>query len=87
MFKPNGEVPKGFYAELPIQLRLSGTYHDIALFFDKIGKLERIVNVSDIELGAPKKENGQIVLDVTCNATTFQFTGGAGLPAPSQNRG
>lgn len=81
MFKPGNETPKSFYAEIPIQLRLEGSYHDIALFFDKVGKLERIVNISDIEFGAPKTEDGQVILDVNCTATTFQYKGAGGMPA------
>jgi type IV pilus assembly protein PilO len=87
MFKPGGEVRKGFYAEIPIELKLEGTYHDIALFFDKVGKLERIVNLSDIELGSPKSINGKIILNVSCMATTFKFIGGAGVPRGGARKG
>ena len=87
MFKPGGEVRKGFYAEIPIELKLEGTYHDIALFFDKVGKLERIVNLSDITLGSPKLISGKMILNVSCMATTFKFIGGAGVPRGGARRG
>lgn len=87
LFKPQNEVRKGFYSEIPIELRLEGNYHDIAQFFDKVGKLDRIVNISEIVLTSPKIVDGKMMLTVNCRATTFMFTGGAGLPAPSKSRG
>ncbi len=82
LFKPASEVRKGFYSEIPIQMKLRGSFHDVAQFFDKVGKLERIVNISEIELSNPKEENGRMILNVNCTATTFKFVGGAGLPSP-----
>jgi len=46
LFKPQKEIKKNFYAEIPVDIKLSGTYHDQAMFFDKIANLQRIVNVS-----------------------------------------
>lgn len=77
-FQPQGEAQKQLYAEVPIKLQITGQYHQVAVFFDRIGKLSRIVNVSDIDLtGAPsadaKKETS---VSVNCTATTFKFLGG-----------
>jgi type IV pilus assembly protein PilO len=43
-------VEKEFYAELPVKISLTGVYHDTAIFFEKVAKLPRIVNVSDISM-------------------------------------
>jgi type IV pilus assembly protein PilO len=50
LFEPLAPVEKEFYAELPVKITLSGVYHDTAVFFEKVAKLPRIVNVSDISM-------------------------------------
>lgn len=76
-FEPQKEVNKPLYAELPIRLQLQGGYHEIAVFFDRIGKLNRIVNISGLDITLSKSENGSPELSVNCMATTFMFKGGA----------
>ena len=44
-FEPQSEVAQGFYARIPVKMKIRGNYHSIAVFFDKIAKLARIVNV------------------------------------------
>jgi len=75
-FSPSAEVPKKLYAEVPIKLTLAGTYHEIAVFFDRVGKLSRIVNISDIDLSPIQAKDGLANLTVNCTATTFTFLGG-----------
>src|SRR6056297_1670686 len=53
-FKPGGEVSKGFFAEVPADLRLQGTYHEIAHFAEAVGELSRIVNLSNLRMSSPK---------------------------------
>jgi len=72
-FKPRGEVPKGFYAEVPVELKLSGSFHQIALFFQSVGELPRIVNMGNLNMGSAKTTDGRTVLSVDCLATTFRF--------------
>ena len=67
------ETVKGFYAELPINLELAGGYHNVAIFFDKVGKLERIVNISNVQFRNPHLEEGSTIVGVSCLATTFRF--------------
>jgi len=50
LFEPLAPVEKEFYAELPVKISLTGVYHDTAIFFEKVAKLPRIVNVSDISM-------------------------------------
>ena len=73
MFEPKGEVSVNFYAKIPVAMSISGNYHSIAVFFDKVSKLARIVNVTDIKLGEPKIENEKVILEAAFTATTFKF--------------
>jgi type IV pilus assembly protein PilO len=72
--EPGGELKEGtFYSKIPVKITLSGNYHEIATFFDLVGKLKRIVNISDIGLKSPDKKGDKVVLKVDCLATTFRF--------------
>jgi type IV pilus assembly protein PilO len=69
LFKPaGGETRRDFYAELPISLRITGSYHDIGAFASDISKLSRIVTLNDIGLSTTK---GGLVLNAT--AKTFRY--------------
>ncbi len=72
-FTPVAEVVKGFYAEVPVNLKLRGSYHDVALFFDAVGSLPRIVNIDRLKMGRPAVVDGRTVLNVDCRTTTFRF--------------
>lgn len=73
LFKPQKEIKKNFYAEIPVDIKLSGTYHDQAMFFDKIANLQRIVNISSLVIDKPKEIDGRNVLQVSCKAKTYKF--------------
>ena len=78
LFKPEPEVLKGFYAEIPVKINVRGGYHNLAVFFDQVGRLSRIVNISNIKIStakAPKKRGtiSRIYLNASCVATTFRF--------------
>jgi len=72
-FKPSGETAKGFYAEVPVDLELKGSYHDTALFFEAVGTMPRIVNIQGLKLGNAKNSNGKTSLSIDCRAITFRF--------------
>lgn len=72
-FKPGNESPKGFYAEVPVELQLIGTFHEIAKFFYAVGDLSRIVNISNVTLSEAKETNGRYLITINCMATTFRF--------------
>jgi len=72
-FTPRGEVNKGFYAEVPASLDLVGSYHQIAEFAQAVGKLSRIVNLSDLSLASPRVDGRSAVLGIKCKVTTFRF--------------
>lgn len=70
LFKPApAETQREFYAELPVTLKLNGSYHDIGQFTSDIGQLSRIVTLNDIALTSGK--DGTLVMDVT--AKTFRY--------------
>jgi len=71
LFKPNPERNKEFYAEIPVSIRITGTYHNVALFFDKVSRLSRIVNFDDIKMVNAKKKGGN--LNASCTAITYRF--------------
>jgi len=71
--EPREQVSAGFYARIPIQMAVDGNFHEIATFFDSLGRLRRIVNVSDITLDRPKDVNGKVVVSAKFVATTFMF--------------
>ncbi len=71
LFSPEKEIPKEFYVEIPVSVEVRGGYHDVAIFFDKIGKLDRIVNVANVTM-IPIKANSTN-LKTTCKAVTYRF--------------
>jgi type IV pilus assembly protein PilO len=74
LFEPQAEVSKGFYAEIPVKIQVTGGYHNLAMFFDQVAKLSRIVNISNIKIEGVRgsKEAGKY-LQASCVATTFRF--------------
>ena len=50
------EIPHDFYAEVPFRIELDGGYHDLALFFERVGNLPRIVNVGELDLRLDKED-------------------------------
>lgn len=72
-FQPLPEKKLDYVAEVPVALEVSGSYHEVAMFFDRLSKMNRIVYVRDIEMKDPKEEGGEIRLKVTGNAVTFRF--------------
>ena len=86
LFRPAAPVKKGFYAEVPIDMRVEGEYHTLATFLDRVSKLERIVNVTDLRINplpAQRAKTGRTI-SADLKATTFTFLekgGSAGAPS------
>ena len=74
-FSRKPEVAHDFYAEVPLELQLEGSYHNIAKFFDLVSKLPRIVNMGSISMAISKESELETRLKVTGTATTFRFVG------------
>lgn len=76
LFEPLSSVPKEFYAEIPVRITVTGGYHDLALFFEKVAKLPRIVNIEDIKINrrsGPATEGEKIILTANCEIKTYMF--------------
>jgi len=75
VFAPKGRVPKDIYAEIPIEMEVVGTYHELANFFDRISRLPRIVNVQDLALERKKGNNNpeNVVLEADFTTLTFRL--------------
>lgn len=78
LFQPGPEQPKNFYAEIPVSIRVSGKYHDVALFFDKVSRLSRIVNIDNISMNKNKDDDK---LNTACTAITYRFVEAQPPPA------
>ncbi|MDR2507254.1 MAG: type 4a pilus biogenesis protein PilO [Candidatus Accumulibacter sp.] len=83
LFKPNQEVVRDFYAELPIVLRVTGTYHDFGAFAEDIGKLSRIVTLNNITITSAK--DGSLAMDAVTK--TFRYLDDKEVAARKQTRG
>lgn len=71
-FKPEGLIPKEFYSEYPIKLKVTGNYHEFAEFISGVAALPRIVTVQDISI-APSDPKGGIKLTMELTAITYQY--------------
>jgi len=74
-FKPSAEEKKGFYAELPISLEVSGSYHQLATFISGIAALPRIVTISEMKLEPFEKEDNSSTakLKMSATAKTYRY--------------
>jgi type IV pilus assembly protein PilO len=70
-FKPAPTVTMQLHAEWPINLELEGTYHNLAIFFDRVSKFTRIVNISGLNVKGKDKPEGNLTISASCVATTF----------------
>lgn len=73
LFRQKPEILRDLYAEVPVEMSVRGGYHQIALFFDKVRRIDRIVNVSDINIKNPQQIGGQMQVDAAFSATTYRF--------------
>ena len=72
-FTPKKEIVKEFYAEIPVDIKVEGPYHNVGVFLDKISKLSRIVTVSNVNMGTPTLTDGEMVLNTSFNLVTYRF--------------
>ena len=80
-FTPAPTVTKELHAEWPIKLELDGTYHNLAIFFDRVGKFTRIVNISGLAIKGKDKPEPNSTISATCVATTFVLLDKASVAA------
>jgi len=72
-FSPLPEERREYVAEVPVELEVEGSFHEVAMFFDRLSKMNRIVYVQDIEMGRAVERGGKVSLTVAGKAVTFRF--------------
>jgi type IV pilus assembly protein PilO len=88
-FTPAAPKQQPLYLEVPYQLIADGNYHNLALFFDRVAKFQRIINVGDISIAAKPRQDANSTITATLTATTFVLQegggrGGRGAPPPAR---
>jgi type IV pilus assembly protein PilO len=73
LFRPRAENFQEFYAEIPVDIVVRGGFFNAVNFFDEVGKLNRLVNINNIDLKSPKVAGDQVILDISTLATTYRF--------------
>lgn len=74
LFKPEKEVRREFYAEIPVKIEVTGGYHNLGMFFATVAALPRIVNISNLSIrAAPSSKEAPGELTASCVANTYQF--------------
>ena len=73
LFKRREENFKEFFAEVPVNVAVTGQYHQVATFFDEVGRLPRIVNINQIALSDPKITPESLTVKVECVLTAFRY--------------
>src|ERR1041385_7963447 len=73
LWKPGtqAEDPSKLFVRMPVSVEVSGGYHTAALFFDRVNKLPRIINVSDVRMCSPKVELERVVIQTIFELTAF----------------
>lgn len=87
-FTPAPQKQQALYAEVPYRISAEGTYHNLGMFFDRVSKFPRIINVSDIAIRAAQQPTATSTITADCTATTFVLQeagpkGGRGVPPPA----
>jgi len=73
IFRPKSERSQEFYIEIPVAIEVRGTYHNVAVFFDKVGHMERIMNILNVSMRPVQARSTTLV--TTCDAVTYRFKG------------
>ena len=73
VFRPKREKAREFYVEIPVSIEVRGTYHNVAVFFDKVGHMERIMNILNVSMKPISARSTTLI--TTCDAVTYRFRG------------
>jgi len=77
LFQPKPEVLENFYAQIPVEMKITGKYHDLGVFFDRVSKLPRIVNILDITMDKKAAQAKSVsdtgLLNASFKAVTYKF--------------
>jgi type IV pilus assembly protein PilO len=81
LFEPAPPVQKEFYMEIPVKITVLGNFHNTVMFFEKIAKLSRIVNIADMNMTSSKSKGELAFINTSCTIQTYMFNEKA---APSE---
>ena len=73
LFRPRAETYQEFYAEVPVDITVKGSFHNTVGFFDEVGRLNRLVNIDSIGFKNPTVTGDNVILETTSVATAFRF--------------
>jgi type IV pilus assembly protein PilO len=73
LFRPRAENFQEFYAEIPVDIVVKGGFFNAVSFFDDVSKLNRIVNIDNIDFKNPRVAGDQVTMDISNLATTYRF--------------
>ena len=73
VFRLKKETARQFYVEIPVAIEVRGTYHNVAVFFDKVGHMERIMNIHNVSMKPVADRSTTLI--TTCDAVTYRFKG------------
>lgn len=85
LFKPKGQIQREFYAELPIEVRVVGEYHEIGLFVSGLASLPRIVTIHNVKI-TPRNNNKLLVMDAVVKTYRYLESGGKKKKAKKKGR-
>lgn len=80
LFSPQKEKVQDFYVEIPVSIEVKGNYHNVAVFFDKVGGMERIINILNVSMAPDVARSTN--LNTKCDAVTYRFKGESDAPPP-----
>lgn len=82
LFSPQNERAQGFYMEIPVSIEVSGNYHNVAVFFDRVGQMDRIVNILNVSMTPVAERSTTLV--TKCDAVTYSFRGEGNVDEPKK---
>jgi type IV pilus assembly protein PilO len=85
-FAPGGEIKKDFFAEWPIPIEVTGTYHNLAIFFDRLSLFERIFNVEDFSIRRAQTQTDSLTITSGFTAKTYYFIEEPVAPPSAQTK-
>jgi type IV pilus assembly protein PilO len=81
-FTPSATVNKEFYQEWPISVDVEGSYHNLAMFFDRVARLSRLVNIGNLRIASRPTQTVSNTINASCVATTFVYIEAPPQPPP-----
>ncbi len=85
-FAPGQEVSKDFYAEWPIPIQISGNYHNLGLFFDKLSKFARVFTIDNFSIKSLSRQTDLNTISANWTAKTYFFAEPAAVTAPAKKQ-